>query len=37
VVAYLREQDLVRIDEGIVGSFFPENPEYGIREVVLRE
>jgi|TARA_B110000240_G_scaffold183923_1_gene218065 hypothetical protein len=37
VVAYLREEDLARIDEGIVGSFFPENLEYGVREVVLRE
>ena len=37
VVAYLREEDLARIDEGMVGSFFPENLEHGVREVVVRE
>tara|TARA_E500000331_G_scaffold294228_1_gene291852 strand:- start:943 stop:1797 length:855 start_codon:yes stop_codon:yes gene_type:complete len=37
VAAYFREEDLARIEIGMEGNFYPENPEYGVRQVRIRE
>ena len=37
LTAYLREEDLARIEAGMEGNFYPENPEFGVRQVRIRE
>ena len=37
VIAYLPENQLSRIETGMTARFYPENPEYGIRDVVVSE
>ncbi|MDA1300957.1 MAG: HlyD family efflux transporter periplasmic adaptor subunit [Proteobacteria bacterium] len=37
VVAYVKEEELARIETGMTGRFFPENLEFGVRDVVIRQ
>jgi putative peptide zinc metalloprotease protein len=36
IIAYLQEEDLSRVSEGVAGRFFPENVEFGVKDVVIR-
>lgn len=36
IVAYLQEEDLSRVSEGMIGRFYPESMEFGTKDVLIR-
>ncbi|MBT4492608.1 MAG: HlyD family efflux transporter periplasmic adaptor subunit [Gammaproteobacteria bacterium] len=37
VIAYLPESQLVRVEAGMNARFYPENPEFGVRDLIVSE
>lgn len=35
VIAYIKEDDLSRVTEGMTARFYPENPEFGVHDLIV--